>query len=149
MLFFDAEPIGNVYGEIIDTASSICNQFILVERHSISLNDNAIKVLKELNPFLLEKREQQEWLGTELFGDTATVNYYSLNEKSKHILKTHAKGLYSWVQPNLTEDLSFIKDSGEAWLINIAHEYCSYIDSDDDDELMRIKSISGINARYV
>lgn len=147
MIILESEPKGNVYRELIDIASSVCSQFILVIRDSINLNDNAIKSLSDLKPFLQETKQQQEWPGTQLLRDTATVNYYLLNEKSKQILNSYTNNLYSWVQPDLPEDLSFIKSDGKAWLINTSHENFSYVDTDSVDEIRRIKSIQGIKVR--
>lgn len=142
-LIFRQEPTDQAYVELIDVASTICSDFILVKRDQLSINDNALRVLKELHPYLKEKREQESWPGTR-FAPTAAVYYYLLNDESKEILQKHAAGLYSWVQPDLPEDLSFIKSNGKAWLSNTAHERVCYIETDDATELEKVKSLKGI-----
>ncbi len=101
----------------------------------MDLNDNAKLVLKELEPYIQQINEKDKCPGTKLLGHTAVVHYYTLNNESKEILKKHAEGLYSWVQPDLPEDLSFLKQDGTSWLINTAHESFSHVDSNNNDEI--------------
>lgn len=147
MLIIESEPKGSIYTELIDLASSICNQFILVKRNEIHINESANIVLQELMPYLQQVKEQNKWPGTATLGRPATIYYYSLNNESKEKLKKYADGLYSWVQPNLPEDLCFLKSDGQAWLINTAHEYMCRIDSDDENELSKLKAINGLKFR--
>ncbi|MEI0735530.1 hypothetical protein VQ056_00695 [Paenibacillus sp. JTLBN-2024] len=51
--------------------------------------------------------------------------------------------LYQWMQPEMPEDLCFLKN-GKAWLINSAHERMSMIDTTDRSEILKIREIEGI-----
>lgn len=72
-LVFRQEPSDQAYVKLIDLASTICSEFILVNRHQLTFNKNDERVLKELQPYLTEERDQESWPGTRLFAHTATV----------------------------------------------------------------------------
>lgn len=143
MIIIDREPKGNIYNELVDLSSSICSQFILVKRQKFESDEYSDKILEELKPFLKQVKEQNKWPGT-ISAGTALIYYYQFNDESKEILKKYADGLYSWVDPNLLEDLSFLKDDGTAWLISIAHENFCEINSDDECEISKLKAIDGL-----
>jgi len=59
---------------------------------------------------------------------SATILTYHLSSELLVILQTVTNGLYQWVQPELPEDLCFIRPDGEPILITIAHECDAYLD---------------------
>jgi hypothetical protein len=71
------------------------------------------------------------------------VYYYRVNEDSKRLIKEAANSLYSWIPPDLPDDLTFYKQ-GKPWLTNTAHEEQSSIETEDEGEIERIKNIKGI-----
>jgi hypothetical protein len=99
--------------------------------------------MKVLSGSLIRVKEQSEWPGTILRGDTAFVNYYWTNDEAKRIIKDVSTSLYFWTHPNLPEDLSFIKH-GKPWLINTAHENQCSIETEDEHEITRIIGIRGL-----
>lgn len=52
---------------------------------------------------------------------------YRLESQTAHVLKTAAHRLYEWLHPDLPEDLAFLDDQREAWLVSIAHEEDAYV----------------------
>ena len=143
-----SEPKNDVYRFLVDLAFDLCDEFILVVRKDLCLksNDSAKSVLEKLNDYLKEMKEQSEWAGTELIEYTAYVYHYHTSPEAREIIKEVSNSLYSWVQPNLPEDLSFYK-SGKPWLVNTAHEKQSFILSEDKSEIDRIVNIKGLEIR--
>lgn len=132
---------GKKYHEFIDLVSKYSDKFLLVERKDMDSSDNLKKVLKNLESSLIEMKEQSEWPSTMLGdGGTAKVYYYNIDNNSKRILKEAANSLFSWEQPDLPEDLCFIKDDN-AWVSTSSHEgYCD-ISSDNKtiiDNILKI-----------
>ena len=147
MIIIDSEPKSDVYWHLIDLAFDICDEFILVVRKEIDLNDKGKSVLEKLNPHLEEMKEQSKWAGTELAcGRTAYVYHYHINPEAREIIKEVSNSLYAWMQQNFPEDLSFYKN-GKPWLANIAHEKMSYILSENKSEIDRIVNIKGLEIR--
>jgi hypothetical protein len=143
MWIFISEPSGKEYKELIDFASELCNEFILVRRCD-DINESMEILLKQLSNFLIEIKEQQSWPGTQLLEGHAKVHYYILNTTTKEVLKKYSESLYSWLEPNLLEDLCFIKKDKQPWLVSIAHEQFSWIDNNTRDEIDSLMSIEGI-----
>jgi len=141
-------PKGIVYNELIDLAFEICDEFILVVRNELKLNVNANQVLKKLQPSFKKVKEQFEWPGTMCFGEKpAKVHYYNTDNYAKEILKYESNSLHDWVQPNLPEDLSFIKNN-HPWLVNTSHENESYILTENKKEIDKIMKIEGLKVIF-
>lgn len=143
MWIFSTEPKGKTYEELIDLAGQICSEFILVRRHKDILSKNVENLLKELSDFLVEEKIQESWPGTDTGGDNI-VYYFKLNNITKEIIKKYSQGMYSWMEPMLLQDLCFLKDGRNPWIINIAHEKFSYLENSNDDDIIKLKSIKGI-----
>lgn len=148
MISITSEPKNDVYRLLVDLAFDLCDEFILVVRkkYCSDLNNNAKAVLEKLNDDLKEMKEQSEWAGTELLGHTAYVYHYHTSPEAREIIKEVSNSLYSWMYPDLPEDLSFYK-SGKPWLVNTAHERQSFILSEDKSEIDRIVNIKGLKIR--
>jgi hypothetical protein len=82
MWIFINEPYGIAYKELIDFASEICSEFILVRRCD-DRNENVDILLMQLRDFIIEIKEQQSWTGTQLLEGNAKVHYYKLNTTTK------------------------------------------------------------------
>ncbi len=127
------EPIGEQYHMLIDFISTNCDQFFLVERDDMDVEENARLLKKELQPNLLAIKNQSAWIGTKLLnGQTAKVHYYYLTENTKQILKKYASSLYSWTQPELLEDLTFLKNNNP-WFVTVGHEKFAYFEENSPE----------------
>ena len=135
------------YREFIDLVCNFSDKFLLVERKEMDSNDNLKNVLKKLESSLIEMREQSEWPTTMLGeGATAKVYYYKIDSNSKNILKEKSNSLFAWEQPELPEDLCFIKDD-KAWISTCSHEgYCDIV-SNDSNIIESILNIDGIERK--
>lgn len=147
-MFIRTNPKDQVYRDLIDLAFEVCDTFILVVRNDISINDNVNYILEQLEPYLKEVKKQLQWPGTTILGDMpALVYYFNADNGAKKVLKESTNSLHQWVQPNLPEDLSFMKKH-EIWLANTSHEYESYILTDDDNEILRLWEIKGLDIDF-
>ena len=138
-----SEPKNSVYRNLINLAFDLCDKFILVERKDIDFNGNAKSILEKLEVNLIEVKEQSSWAGNKLGDSTAYVYHYNTDSHAREIISEVSDSLYSWVQPNYPEDLSFYKN-GISWLVNNAHEKSGYIITEKKAEIDMIMSIEGL-----
>lgn len=148
MIIIEENPKGETYEKLIDLAFELCDEFHLVVRRDLGSTRQLEPILKELESSLKEMVVTNEWTGTLLGGgQKAKVYYYSADEHARKIVKERADSLYEWMQPNLPEDLSFLK-KGKPWLVNIAHEEESYIMSESEYWIKRILDIEGLKIAF-
>ena len=74
-----------------------------------------------LKPFLVTESHIDTWPGTQLLGHKAILRRYWLNSESMTLLQ-NANGLFSWLAPDLPEDLAFYSTENVLWLGTISHE---------------------------
>jgi hypothetical protein len=116
-----AEPKGQTYIDLVAFAASRCGSFSLVWRDQFQFEQSAYEIKHALKPFLISNDRTDEWPGTKLIGHEAIVRRYRVADESVKLL--HVAGtLYSWLQPNLPEDLAFYASGDTAWLASISHE---------------------------
>ena len=116
-----AEPKGQTYIDLLNFAASRCESFSLVWRDQFTFEQSAYEIKHELKPFLISNVKTDEWPGTKLIGHAAIVRRYRIADESVKLLHS-AGSLYSWLQPNLPEDLAFYALGGKVWLSSISHE---------------------------
>ena len=145
-MFIEIDPKNYEYKNLIDLAFDVCNEFILVVRKDLDLNEYARIILEKLQGSLKGMKEGSIWVSGQLLGKTAFDYHYNTDNQAREIIKECSDSLHSWVQPNLPEDLSFIKND-RAWLINTAHEYESYIETEDEEEIDKIIKIKVLKVR--
>ena len=148
MIDIIVEPKGKVYQDLLDLCSIYCSKFLLVVHDELGLSTAGFHFLDIAQKFLLNKIRSRTWPGTESLDEEAAVYQYELAQDSIVILKSHACGLYDWVQPELPEDLCFIRSDGSAFLVSIAHEKDAYIDADSATEQEVEYSLSKIGVKY-
>ena len=115
------EPKNGIYSKLIDFLTIRCDSFILIKRDQLEFNQNCCKIIDLLKPYLIKKTNSNEWPGTKLFGHSAIIYSFECNCKTGLILKNACNGLYSWLSPDLPEDICFYI-SDEPFLITISHE---------------------------
>lgn len=142
------EPKGKLYRDILDYATRVCREALLVAGETIPLAASGNRVIEKLEPFLIERGMRSEWPGTKLLCDKAQVFRYSLNSECSRILKESSSGLYDWCQPSLPEDLSFSRTHGDPWLVSIAHEKDAYFCLSDHEKALLLQAIPGLS-RFV
>ena len=112
------------YEAILKWALEHCTQFSLTWRTEWEVEDTANKLYQELLPFFIREEDTDEWPGTKIFDETATVAFYNLTDKSKEILsKIH---LFNFEMPLYPEDLAIYKENGDCWFGSVAHEQMAF-----------------------
>jgi len=151
MIFhIDKNPENETFDELMDLAFEICTEFHLVLRRDMGNIRALDPILDQLKGSFKEMRLESKWASTILDDDNkAEVYFYHADENAKKIVKQLSNSLYEWCLsgPNvLPEDLSFFKDDS-VWLVNCAHERESYINTDNVNEIERLKNIKGLKIR--
>ena len=151
MIFhIDKNPENETFDELMDLAFEICTEFHLVLRRDMGNIRALDPILDQLKGSFKEMRLESTWASTILDDDNkAEVYFYHADENAKKIVKQLSNSLYEWCLsgPNvLPEDLSFFKDDS-VWLVNCAHERVSYINTDNVNEIERLKNIKGLKIR--
>ena len=116
-----AEPKGQTYVDLLNFAAARCQSFSLVWRNQFKFGQSAYELKHVLRPYQLSNVRTGEWPGTKLIGHEAIVRRYRVSDESVKLLYG-AGSLYSWLQPNLPEDLAFYSAGDAGWLASISHE---------------------------
>jgi hypothetical protein len=143
------EPVGALYRKLIEIAVSQSARAYLVTRlDNGELSARAMDALALLKSERIECRASSEWPGTELLnGATATVSEYRCTPRLAEALSSLASGLYEWVEPELPEDLGFLRTDGSPWLASIAHERDAFFvlsDAEAADLVQKEPAFSGL-----
>lgn len=138
------EPRDEIYKKLIQSSLKFCDSFQFVIRPTLQVNEACKAVLHKLNPYLERRTAESQWPGTQLLDGTADVYCFRLTHDSAAIISEVAKGLYSWMQPDLPEDLCLVARAAGPWLITITHEKDGYfnLSADEKDELL--KAVPGL-----
>ena len=128
-----SEPRGDEYRSLIDCASKTCAIALVVVRPTIALSKQGSSVLGRLEPYLQNRSEEAEWPGTRLESGCASIFRYRLTRECQDILKGSARSIYEWHQPDLPEDLCFLRLGGEPYFVSISHEHDSYFVLSDQE----------------
>lgn len=129
------EPRGETYKVLIDYLSSRCSIFSLVWREQLLFDESARLIANQLRPVLIREVRTNEWPGTRLLENMATVRYYRSTQDSLALLKEQ-ESLYSWIANCLPEDLAFYDESETCAFGSISHEKdawfnASFFDAED------------------
>ena len=126
MYNLEAEPSLALYHGLIDFALERCPLALLVRRPELELTKAGQGVLRSLAPYVEESVKSTRWPGTEIFGAQADVFFFRLEAGSAQVLREATDHLFGWCQPDLPEDLCFLREDRTPWLVTIAHEHDGY-----------------------
>lgn len=116
---------GDAYIQLMKFLFEKSQQFILVIRYDIILNDKINKIMDELSPFLIKKVRQSCWANTDLccedYDSQTMVYYFSSTKGAMEIILNNTSNLFQWVQPSFPEDISFLIDE-EYFFTSTTHE---------------------------
>ena len=127
------EPTGEVYRALLNLAASRCAMFSFTREIGSDLGEAGLRVTSLLERFRVESEEEhrkrdavrQEFLAG--LRDVAFEQHYRLTTEGLEIL-AEVRGLYSWVNPDLPEDLCFHLADGNLWLWSAARQKKSWIE---------------------
>ncbi len=136
------EPKGENYKKLIEYAFEVCDEFLFIKHSQLSYFQSFDIITEELKEAFICCREQTEWPGT-ISVPSAMVYYFKCTEKSKEIIIKLTNSLFDWCAPYFPDDLCFLKNNKE-WLITTAHEHISFIETNNNEEIEKIKRIMDI-----
>lgn len=113
---------GSSYLGLLDWLARHSRFFSLVVRRNLGLSGSAEDLLARLAPFLVDSREASEWPGTRLLGETARVFLYRAEREAMRVLAERSFSQGSWLQPDLPEDLAFLRAPEDPTFFSIVHE---------------------------
>src|SRR5678815_2421738 len=93
--------------ELTAALLDFADRFSFVVRDGVSVSKEAIELLQDLNPYLIESKKVSEWAGTKLFGEQASLYSFYLNNETAFLLYSKEDNLFKWLLPHLPEDLVF------------------------------------------
>ncbi|URJ50208.1 leucine-rich repeat domain-containing protein [Paenibacillus polymyxa] len=140
---------GAAYERLIDYAMERADTFMLGIHKWATKDENGVidqdvlfkELLQQLNPFMLSTHSYEEIRGMHSIAYTQGTFYrYQCAPEAGGLLKQAASSLFSWVHPQLPEDLCFQNADGEDWIINIAHERIGRLNmaTEEADELEKL-----------
>ena len=127
-------PKGKMYHDLLNCAPNFSSEFLLVLRPSMSVDESAKTFIAALNSFLISKSELDEWPGTKLLEEVASVYRFKVCAPAIEMLTGASDSLFDWQQPRLPEDLCFLRATGAPWLVTIAHEEDAYFEMSPDEK---------------
>jgi hypothetical protein len=68
-----------------------------------------------------------------LLGHTALLHTFSFDASVAGVLRRSAYGLYDWQQPDLPEDLAFLRNQRPPLLTSISHERDGFLTLSDEE----------------
>ena len=141
---FRAEPQGDTYKALVQFAAARASSVLLVVRPDLSLAASAMDTLARLRPHLRVEEQRDAWPGTKLWGGLATLGRYDFVPEVASILASVATGLFQWRQPELPEDLCFLRGNERPWLVSIAHESDAYFEGSEPEHEELLKAVPGL-----
>lgn len=137
-------PKGKMYHDLLNCAPNFSSEFLLVLRPSISVDESANALIAALNPFLISKFELDQWPGTKLLEEVASVYKFKVCAPAIEVLRGASDSLFDWQQPRLPEDLCFLRATGAPWLVTIAHEEDAYFEMSPDEKENLENAVNGL-----
>jgi hypothetical protein len=125
---FSAEPTDGTYRDLIKFCCSIASKMLLVVRDpEKEPGAEILGVLNRLEPFLLETVRTNQWPGTLLLADQATVYWYRVSDGLAALLSEQEASLFRWLHPTAPEDPCFCRSDGDPLLVTTSHERDAYL----------------------
>lgn len=143
----EAEPSLALYHGLIDFALERCPLALLVLRPALELTEAGQEILASLDPYIVERTKSTCWPGTEIFGAQADVFYFRLEAGSAQVLREATDHLFGWRQPDLPEDLCFLREDRTPWLVTIAHERDGYFVLNEWERRQLVHALPGLRVK--
>jgi len=141
------EPEGILYKTLLENLIKFCDTAAFVIQEEEELSNKALKFLNKISNTVVEKKRVISWPGTKLIGvelDEGALFYKIVfNENSCEIFKEETEGLFDWIEPNMPEDLSFLRPDGTEFFISISHEKDCYFKITEEEKGKLEKSFHG------
>jgi hypothetical protein len=146
---FLAEPSGATFEGLIRASLTIRGAFQLV-----TISDwhrrMARGALERLSSFQISSQSSTEWPNTTLAdAEPATVFRYRATDEALATLLSLCDHLYGWVNPDLPQDLCFLRTNDVPWLISTADERIGYLNITEHEKQELVLATPGLDALIV
>lgn len=128
-----AEPKGEIYRILLKETGPLSQRIWLVMREGLGLDSKGQKVLQRLTPYQIRIFEASEWPGTTLLNSVAKIHEYEFCNEALEVITEATHSLYGWKQPDLPEDIAFLRADGSTVLATIAHEKDAFMELSDEE----------------
>lgn len=116
---------GENYRELLKYSQAFCAEIWLTIRPELSVAGSASRLLQRLEPDRIDGDEPMRL--AQIFDATARIHRFRFTFDALAVLLDASRGLYSWQQPDLPEDLCLFRSGGQEWLVTNAHERMAYL----------------------
>lgn len=124
-----AEISGDLYRQCLRLVAAQSHEAYLIVRHSVPLSALGARIVEDMHAFERTREETTSWPGTQLLGgDSATRIVCRPDGRFLDWALSLTGALYEWGQPDLPEDLGFLRSDGSVWLASISHERDAFMD---------------------
>ncbi|MGM0218736.1 hypothetical protein [Enterococcus sp. AZ126] len=128
--------MGRIYKKVLELSKkNDCNYFEFCIRHDIDFSEdgsyqyseNAYRLIKELEPFLIAEKPTNSWVTGLIIAreDESTLYRYRFDEHSLAKLLKYSNAMNDWCGPKLPEDLVLFQNE-KPWLGFVGHEEMSF-----------------------
>ena len=138
---------GELYAALLRALATLATTIgMIIRSDKVTLTPRAAGLLAALEPYLIRIEQVEEWPGTRLVGGRTSLRYlYRLTPSSLNLALEASNDIFEWVNPNLPEDIHFLRQDGSTVLGSIAQEDAVWLDIGDDElQLLLVGASSGI-----
>lgn len=139
-----ANPSGETYKKLIRLLCDQSDHFYFVVRKELKTEEQLAPILQLFQPYLIDTYRTKQWAGTRTKGPAAAVYVMQANKHTRKLLQELADSLYSWIAPELPEDLTFFKGNRE-WFSCTTHEKYGGFSLHSLEEQRAVLAIPGLN----
>jgi hypothetical protein len=129
-----------MYHSVLAIAVQQASQFIIIVRTPLS--QRGTEMIKSLDNYLLISHTTREWPGTSSSTEVL-LKKYRLHAVSASLL-ARAETIWDWLNPEMPEDLSFLRADGTPWFVSITHERDAYFKLSESERSFVAKAIEPI-----
>lgn len=122
------------YRQLLERLLDVCDtvSFAVLPKKMMGQKQTLHRLLQDLEPYLQETVLDNGTRANLFDAHISVPNYYyRICTGSKQVILKAANSLFSWQQPALPEDLSFLK-MGEEYLVTNAHEGYAMLFAEDE-----------------
>lgn len=110
-----------LYETVVDNLIEMCGFFSLVWRSRKFCSDKGWNCHTTIAEELVHEELVNEWPGTRVDGDQATIRIFRATISTREFLET-PNHLFAWLRPDFPEDLALYDANRQLWMFSVTHE---------------------------
>jgi hypothetical protein len=125
---------GPYYRRLLDELGKLAAYCSLTVRDFDRSNHTILSFLDRVKIYEKDAASVTEWPGTRLWGNqTADLYRYKMTPDFIRILQDETSSIFSWITPNLPEDLCLYRADDSVLLATISHESDCFLNIEPDE----------------